>query len=72
MLKKIIFFFVSLIAIYSCTFCDENESALTDNFDSVTLLANIADNIIQPVQDDFRTKMGALKIAGEVFTDTPN
>ena len=72
MLKKIILFFVLVLAINGCTPSDENETALTDNFDRVKLLINIADNIIQPAYDDFSVKMGALKIAGEAFTDAPN
>jgi predicted lipoprotein len=72
MFKKITLFFVSVLAIYGCTSSDENEPALTDNFDRVNLLINIADNIIQPAYDDFSAKMSALKIAGEAFTDAPN
>jgi len=72
MIKKICILFVVIPFFISCSLSETGEEEVTDNFDRITMLVNIADNIIIPAYDDFNAKMTALKTAGETFTANAN
>ena len=72
MLKKISILFLFCLALCACSSSEDNLNTTTDTFDRGALLTHIADNIIIPSYQDFKSKMDALKASGTSFTTTPN
>lgn len=72
MFKKISVLIVVFLFIYACSSSEGGDETPTDTFDRSLLLTHLADNIIIPSFQDFKTDLDALQSAGNTFTVSPN
>lgn len=72
MIKKLSILTFFITALYACSSSETTDDNAVDNFDRGVLLTHLADNIIIPSFQDFKTEMDALKSAGNTFISAPN